>query len=42
MRRVGLQLLPATLVAIIPSLRRRVRERMGELLCPPPNEAGGS
>lgn len=43
MRRVGLPQLPATLLGVIPSLRDRVRRRMGELLTPPPpNEAGGS
>jgi hypothetical protein len=34
MRRVGLPQLPPALVELIPSLRRRVRERMNELLTP--------
>ena len=34
MRRVGLPQLPPSLVELIPSLRRRVRERMNDLLTP--------
>jgi len=38
MHRVGLPQLPPTLLEIIPSLRQRVRGRMGELLTPPPSQ----
>jgi hypothetical protein len=35
MRRVGLPALPQTLIELFPAMRRRVRERMSELLTPP-------